>query len=397
MYRRKKLKKSKSIIYMLVAVMLLGSVGQVYASNNQELKSEQNEIKNKMEETKSNIDELDGKAKNVADEMMVLDLEVDKAEKEIKKTETELEELGASIIKITEDLETAEENLAEKQELFNQRIRVMYMNGETGYLEMLLASEDVNDFLSRKEMLQSIAEYDKDLLKYMKNQRDIIDGKKKELEIKKEDLDKAKARLVDEKKELEKASQEKAAMMKELESDKEALQKQFDKLDQDSRAIEQKILQLQAPDTSYSGGAVTGGSSSVPVASNGRMQWPSASSTTVSSSFGYRVHPVLGTSRLHTGIDIAAGHGTGVVAAESGRVIASGWQGSYGKTVMIDHGGGIVTLYAHNSNLLVSVGQTVAKGQSIAQVGTTGMSTGAHIHFEVRQNGRHVDPMGWLR
>lgn len=391
------MKRNKSIIYILVGLMLLASVGQVYASNSQELKNKQNDIKGKMEETRSNIDELNGKAKNVADEMMALDLEVDKAEDEIRKTEEELEELESSIVKITEELETAEVNLAEKQELFNQRIRVMYMNGETGYLEMLLASEDVNDFLSRKEMLQSIAEYDKDLLKYMKNQRDIIDGKKKELEMKKEDLDKAKARLVEEKKELEKASQEKAALMRELESDKEALQKQFDKLDQDSRAIEQKILQLQSPNTSYGGGAVSGGSSSGPVASSGRMQWPSPSCGSISSSFGYRIHPVLGTSRLHTGIDIPAAHGTTVVAAESGRVIASGWQGSYGKTVMIDHGGGIVTLYAHNSNLLVSVGQTVSKGQSIAQVGTTGMSTGAHIHFEVRQNGRHVDPMGWLR
>lgn len=389
------LRKSKSIIFILACLLIVTSISHVYASSSQELKDQQNTIKGRMEETKSNMDEIDSKAKGVADEMMALDLEVDKAEKEIEKTEGELEELVKGIEQTSKELEIAEENLEEKKELFNQRIRVMYMNGETGYLEMLLASEDVQDFLSRKEMLQSIAEYDKDLLKYMKNQRDIIDGKKKELENQKEEQEKVKSRLVEEKEELEKASREKQVLMDKLENDKEALKKQFDKLDADSRAVEQKILQLQSTNTSYSGGAVSTGTSGGGV--SGRMQWPSPSCSSVNSGFGYRMHPVLGINRLHTGIDIPASYGTTVVAAESGRVIKSGWEGSYGKTVMIDHGGGIVTLYAHNSNLSVSVGQTVERGQPIASVGTTGMSTGAHIHFEVRQNGRHVDPMNWLR
>jgi len=126
------------------------------------------------------------------------------------------------------------------------------------------------------------------------------------------------------------------------------------------------------------------------------MTWPAPGYTRVTSPFGYRIHPILKTKKLHTGIDVGIALGKDIVAAQSGTVIYSDWLGGYGKVIMIDHGGGIVTLYAHNSKLVVSEGDKVKRGQVVSKCGSTGMSTGPHLHFEVRENGKYVDPIKYV-
>ena len=128
----------------------------------------------------------------------------------------------------------------------------------------------------------------------------------------------------------------------------------------------------------------------------GQMAWPVPSSSYISSPFGYRIHPIYGYSKLHTGMDIGASSGSAIVAANAGTVISSGWNGGYGKCIVVDHGGGVTTLYAHCSALYVSVGQSVTRGQQIAAVGSTGNSTGPHCHFEVRINGSYVNPYPYV-
>lgn len=148
----------------------------------------------------------------------------------------------------------------------------------------------------------------------------------------------------------------------------------IDELQADADALTAKLQQTASSSTSskYTGG---------------EMAWPTPSSHIVTSPFGYRIHPIYGYPKMHTGIDIGASYGSTVVAASSGTVISAGWGGGYGNCVMIDHGGGIVTLYAHNSSLAVYTGQHVKRGQTISYVGSTGASTGAHLHFEVRKTG----------
>lgn len=291
------------------------------------------------------------------------------------------------------------------------------MNGKVGYLELLLTSTSIKDFFARQEMIQSIAEHDTELIEYMKEQRDFIEEKKTELKAQRASVEVAKNKLNSRKNDLTKASRDKELAMGRLETDKVALEREIDKFNQDSKRVGNQIVAAQKAleakraeearkaeeakkaaennNSNQSSGSQTG-SNDNPY-TGGRMAWPVPGYSRISSYYGYRVHPVLGIPKGHTGIDIPAPTGTPVKAGASGTVIFSGWNGGYGNAVIIDHGNGIATLYGHNSSLLVSVGQKVSTGQAIARVGSTGMSTGPHCHFEVRKNGNTVDPLPWLR
>ena len=376
------LTKNRKFAVLLVIVLLISSISQVYANNAGELKTKQKDINTRLKGTKSEIDKKASEANSISEEMAELDRKMDEVSKEIQDAEEKIKLLQEDIDKTNIELDEAEKLLEEKKEIFNERIKVMYMNGNTGYLEILLSAKDVQDFLSRKDMVQAIAEHDKKLLEFIKEQKDLIEAKKTHLENQRAEVQETKAKLESKRQDLEEVSNEKMKLMKNLENDIKALEAQYDKLNSDAQSIESKILKLQNVSQPFTGG---------------KMAWPVPSSGRINSYFGYRMHPVLKRNKLHTGLDIGAPTGAPVIAASSGTVMHSGRMGSYGNTVMIDHGGGIVTLYAHNSALVVSRGQKVTQGQTIAKVGSTGMSTGPHCHFEVRKNGAYVDPMGWLK
>ncbi|NBI07828.1 peptidase M23 [Senegalia massiliensis] len=377
------LKKGKALSFLLATAIFL-NVGIVYAGDVDELKQKQKGIETRLKDAQKDLKKKESEMSEVEKEIKKLDEEINDAAQEIKKVEGKISNVENDINTTEKELEEAQSNVDEKSETLGARLRVMYKNGNVSYLEVLLGAEDFGDFISRLDLVQKIADQDVDLLKYMQEQRDIIEDKKKELETKKKLLDHQKSQVRKQREKLSLANRSKKDEMKKLEKDYKKLEKLEDDLNKEANETTNDIQNLQNPNAEYVGGEYT---------------WPVPGKYKISSPFGYRTHPIYGTKKLHTGIDIGYGgqYGTTVVAANSGRVIYAGWKSGYGNTVMIDHGGRIVTLYAHNQSLLVSVGQQVKKGQPIAKGGSTGNSTGPHCHFEVRKNGQYVNPLSYLR
>ena len=422
--QKNKIRNISTVILMSI-IITTGTTS--FADKITDLKKEQDGINKELETKQEKINETENQSKGVQEEIDVLDKKANEVSLELSKVEDELVILQENIEINLKELAEAERILAEKQENFEARIKVMYMNGNVGYLELLLTSKDIKDFFSRKDMVQAIAEEDKELLKVMKEQKEIIEEKKIELAAQRASLSAVKTKIESSKKELEIATRQKEDLMSRLQQDIVAFEKEYDKLNDFAQSVGDQILKLQeeqrvreeariraeakskaeadrkvaeankaaASNNKPSAGSTSGSSSQSFV--GGRMTWPVPASGRISSPFGYRIHPIFHTKKLHTGIDIPAAAGSNVIAATDGTVIYSGWFGGYGNAVMIDHGGGIVTLYGHNSSTVVSVGQRVARGQLIAKVGSTGNSTGPHSHFEVRQNGQFIDPIPWVR
>ncbi len=374
---------NKRRVFLILAILLLLNCFYAFAQSDvDKLKEKKQNTEKQMENVKDQIDNLKKEAKDINVQMEELDKQIETAASELSQVENELTRLNAEINKTVAELEKAERNIKEKEEVFNDRLRVMYKKGNVGLLEVLLSSSNISELLSRREMIQAIVDHDVELIKYMKEQREIINKKNIELKAQRASVEAAKSELEKKRNNLETASRAKELYMKDLEKNLAQAEAEYDKLNQLAKEIESEIVRRQRVQTPYSGGA---------------MAWPVPGNTRISSYFGYRIHPIYKVKKLHTGIDIPAATGTNVIAASNGVVIYSGTLGSYGKVVMVDHGGSIVTLYAHNSYLTVSEGQTVSRGTVIAKIGSTGASTGPHLHFEVRKNGQYVDPLPWLK
>ncbi|MDD2446278.1 MAG: peptidoglycan DD-metalloendopeptidase family protein [Tissierellia bacterium] len=374
--------KKKVTVFLLIVLILSLTIIQAYGQDLDDLKRQQQNINNQINSTKKEINNLQSQTKDISKQIKKIDLQMDNAATELDQVEKQLDNLNIQIDTTLAELEEAEQNVNEQEDTFNERLRVMYMNGDLGFLEVLLSSKDVGDFLSRKDMLKYIAEYDKELIVFMKEQRDIIEVKKTELEAQRASVEVAKANLEDRKKDLESASRQKEDLMGRLQLDIKSYEKEYDKLNDFAKEIEGKIFKLQKNTGPYSGG---------------KMEWPVTGHNRITSYYGYRIHPIFKTKKMHTGIDIAAPTGTHIKSAAAGTVIYADWLGGYGKAIMVDHGGGIVTLYAHNSAFVASVGQDVSRGETISKAGSTGNSTGPHLHFEVRKDGSYVDPLPWVK
>lgn len=374
---------NKRIIALLLALMISIPFASVSADNPGEidkLQKEQEKVNQQIKQTQKLMNQVSSEKKSVSRAIEELDQKLNQAEDELSSVEDQLSQLENQIAITTRELERATGEASGQKELLKKRVRVMYENGNAGYMSVILNSTSFSDFISRVDFLKKIVDFDMGLLNRMKDYRDSVDEKRSLLKSELDEKERLKKQIADKKQQVESAKQEREENLKDIISDLKELERQEDKLLAKSKEFEKKIIALQSS-SKYIGG---------------KIGWPSPGYYKITSPYGYRNHPILKKKKLHTGIDIAVPSGTSVVAANSGKVIYAGYNGGYGNTVIIDHGGKISTLYAHNSKLLVKVGDQVEKGKAISKSGSTGLSTGPHLHFEVRENGQHVDPMKYL-
>lgn len=371
----------------LIAVALVLPTWTGYAEDS--LDSQLSNVQTQMEQQAANKAEAQGRINDFSAQLKIVQDELAQAESELKAIEAQRIKKEADIKENERLIKEAQERLDRRLKILNKRVRDIYINGKLSYFDVILGAKDFGDFANRVELLKRIINADLDLIHAIQEEKRVIEEKKailvadhaKIVELQKE-AEAKKAIIVTK-------QQEKAALLAKAQTDWAVAEAAYRELEASSNAIREQIRARQAA-TAAAGGSAAAGY----VQGTGSLGWPL--NGPITSPFGYRVHPIFGRVIGHTGIDIGIDEGTLVHAADGGTVVGAGWYSGYGYTVVIDHGNGMSTLYAHNSAVNVSEGQAVSKGQVVAYSGNTGNSTGPHLHFEVRVNGDPVDPMGYL-
>ncbi|MUG95614.1 peptidoglycan DD-metalloendopeptidase family protein [Scytonema sp. UIC 10036] len=310
---------------------------------------------------------------------------------QIQDSELRLQRAIQRLQQLQADLATAEVSYQQRQEATIARLRFLQRNHLNQGWGVLLQSQDLNDFLDRRRQLKLVYQADRHVLAKLTKEANRLNAQKTQVEEQRNEINLIRQQLYAQKADYQTQAQLQGDLIQRLSSDRLALLAAESQLERDSQALESLIQKKVAEEEER---LKTNSRNSVIIRGTGIFAYPSNGST--SSPFGWRTHPVLGYRRFHAGLDFAASYGSTIRAADSGTVIFAGWYGGYGKAVIVNHGKGITTLYGHSSELFVSEGQTVERGQAIAAVGSTGLSTGPHLHFEVRKNGTPVNPMNFL-
>ncbi len=370
-----------AICAVLVAIaFMISVVGPALAVTQQQLE----DAKDKTDEAEKDLEDSEKRKDNALAEYTSIDSQINDTELEITTLETQIEQTKSDITLKEAELAQAEVDYASYEELFLDRARVMYESSEIKYLEILFSATDFSDFLTKLDMISQIVQYDRSILTKLEETREKIETAKEDLENILARQEENMKTLEDKKLSLDVILEEKRLLLEEAEKDVETYKAIFEA----AEAAEQKLIEENKKAISYEGNPID--------YNGGPFAWPVPGVTRITSKYGNRIHPVYKTPKFHSGIDIGAGYGLNIVAAADGVVTLATTNGGYGQCIIINHGSGITTLYGHCSTLLVSSGDQVTKGQVIAKVGSTGVSTGPHLHFEVRINGSTTDPMGYV-
>lgn len=377
------MKKNLVMSFILIFVIITSFYGPVFGEELNDLYTKKEEIKTQQDEAVTKLEGVQDQLSQTLQQILDLNNNITNYENEINGLDEEMIQLQNSIAEIEEKLNKAEEDYEKNKRVMDNRLVAMYESGETTYLDVILSSSSISDFISNYYLISLAAQYDIDFLNEIEEQKRSIEENKKQLEEQKKQINeirenKEKASII-----LQNTKVMKDSYVAQLTEEERIKQQEIDTYQQQLNEIEAEIMRIaiQNLDSQYIGGV---------------MAWPVPGYTVISSPYGMRVHPITGIYKLHTGTDIRAPMRANFIAANDGVVVKAGMNAAYGNMVIIDHGGGISTLYAHGDEILVQTGQTVKKGDVILKVGSTGYSTGPHAHFEVRINGSPVDPMPYI-
>ena len=325
-----------------------------------------------------------------------LDTELNDIQSKISEYNKLIEEKENEIVVTTEELNAAIAKQEEQYAAMKERIKFMYEKGDTLYMEIIFSSSSLSDTVNKADYIEALSAYDRNQLDEYVRTRELIALCKEELESEKEVLDEAKLAVEAEESAVSTLISEKEAQIVAVSSDistKEAAIKEYEEMIAEENAqivaLEKAVAEEKARLAAANANART--------YDGGMFAFPCPGYKRISDEYGNRMHPTLGIEKFHNGIDLAAASGTSILAAYDGDVVAADYSSSMGNYIMIDHGGGLYTIYMHASALYVSKGQSVYKGQTIAAVGSTGRSTGPHLHFSVRLNGNYVSPWNYLK
>lgn len=337
------------------------------------------------------IEEIDARLSRIQGDLARTREQIATVEDRLAATRARLDRLREELRATRAELREAEDKLALQQIAFEQRVVMAYKANDLSYLDVLLAASSFDDLVRRLRVVRDTVRGEEGLLGQLEAARAAVEAERDALERKQQQAARAAASLEAQRAELDALRAAQEAQRAAAAAARREKGEAFAAVASDIAELERQEQVLKAQSQALAA-VITGNSGSG--RGTGSMMWPVDG--TVTSGFGWRIHPILGRRIFHTGIDIAAASGTPIWAADSGTVVYATWVSGYGNTVALDHGDGLSTLYAHQSSVAVSYGQRVKKGQVIGYVGSTGYSTGPHLHFEVRVNGSPVDPMGYL-
>ena len=354
-----------------------------FASEADDKQAELNEVQSQMQKMQERKEKARQKAAAASEGLEEIQSRLNELQAQARELQAKSNALQAKINDNQAKLAKKKAEVEQRKKVYSQRLRQIYINGQVNYLDVLLGAKDFGDFSSRMYLLQKIVSSDIAMLQQLQKDEAEIKSRQEQLDAEMKEIKSTKAELEAKRARANKLKEQRSYMLYKAQEEEQQSQSEYERL----LAISENITAMLRNMESSGGGSSSSGGT-------GRFMWPCRGEIT--SYFGWRTHPIFGTTKYHSGMDIAVDYGTPIMAADSGTVIYSGWLGGYGYAVMIDHGSGLVTLYAHNQSLNVYEGQYVSKGTCIAYAGSTGYSTGPHCHFEVRLHGEVTEPLNYL-
>ncbi|BAZ38246.1 peptidase M23B [Calothrix sp. NIES-4101] len=366
--------------------------GQIKSAPIETLKQQQQQLKQQHQEVVKERTRLTNLQNVAQDRLNNLQQNLQTTNSQIQDSSNRLQLASGRLQQLQTELANAEKTFVDRQNATNARLRFLQRSPNHHGWAILLQSQSISDFMTRRQHLRMVYQADQKILAKLTEEANKITQQKTNVEQVKNEISLIQQQLFAQQADYQTQSASQQELIQRLNSDRNALAAAENQLQQDSEAIGNLIQQKIAEANARESTAKAIGKRFLE--GTGIFGFPS--DAPISSPFGWRTHPVLGYRRLHTGIDFAGAYGSPIRAADSGTVIFAGWYGGYGNAVIISHGKNIATLYGHSSRLYVSEGQSVQRGQQIAAVGSTGLSTGPHLHFEVRRNGTPIDPSGFL-